>query len=149
MKTQGGEFESKSVEETFAHGEKFGAELKGGEIVLLDGNLGAGKTVFVKGLAHALGIAPVEISSPTFTLVNLHDEGRLTLYHLDLYRLDEGLPAAAAVDLDDLLAHENSVLVIEWAERLMDYPLPQESVWRISIAGDGDAPRRIIIASFI
>jgi tRNA A37 threonylcarbamoyladenosine biosynthesis protein TsaE len=69
----------------------------------------------------------------------------LLLYHIDLYRLDEGATAAHAVDLDEILTDENAVVVIEWAERLGRYPLP-ENICRISIAGDGDEPRRISIS---
>ena len=132
--------------ETYALGATVGAALKGGEILLLDGPLGAGKTVFVKGLAAALGIDATEVTSPSFTLVNRHDTAALTLYHLDLYRLPDGAAAAHAVDLDELLADERAVVVIEWAERLGRYPLPAP-VWRISLAGDGEAPRRIDIAA--
>lgn len=139
-----GEHLSHSVEETFALGERFGATLRGGEIVLLSGGLGAGKTIFVKGVAAALGISSQEITSPTFTLVNRHDEGRLPFYHLDLYRLDEQI-AARRVDLQELISDETAVILIEWAERLGDYPLPQEYVWRIAFEGDGDSPRRICI----
>ena len=121
-----------------------GARLEGGEILLLSGPLGAGKTIFVKGICAALGIAEEDVTSPSFTLVNPHS-GRLQLYHIDLYRLDEGATAAHAVDLDELLSEEKAVLVLEWAERMGNYPLP-ENVWRITIAGDGDSPRRISIA---
>jgi tRNA threonylcarbamoyladenosine biosynthesis protein TsaE len=137
-----GEWTSGSAGETFDLGRLVGASLAGGEILLLSGTLGAGKTVFVKGLASALGLDPDEVSSPSFTLVNRYDEGRLTLYHLDLYRLDEGAGAAHAVELDELLADERAVLVIEWAERMGLYPLPGPS-WRVSIDGDGEDPRRI------
>ena len=113
--------------------------------MLLSGPLGAGKTLFVKGICAALGIAEEEVTSPSFTLVNPH-AGRLQLYHLDLYRLDEGASAAHAVDLDDLLADEQAVIVIEWAERMGNYPLPG-NVWRIVIEGDGDAPREIVIVA--
>lgn len=111
---------------------------------MLDGPLGAGKTVFVKGLASALGIDPEEITSPSFTLVNPY-AGRLPLVHIDLYRLDQGAAAANAVDLEELLSDERAVVVIEWAERLGQYPLPA-NVWRIAISGDGDEPRNIKLA---
>ena len=135
---------SRSESETFALGERLGGELKGGEILLLNGPLGAGKTMLVKGIAAALGLDREEITSPSFTLVNPH-YGRLLLYHIDLYRLDEGASAAHAVDLDEILTDETAVVIIEWAERLRHYPLP-ENVWTISIAGDGDEPRRVTVA---
>jgi tRNA threonylcarbamoyladenosine biosynthesis protein TsaE len=140
-----GEWHSRDAGETFALGQQIGAQLTGGEILLLDGPLGAGKTVFVKGLAAALGIDPEEVTSPSFTLVNPY-AGRLPLFHLDLYRLDEGAAAAHAVDLEELLSDERAVVVIEWAERLGRYPLPA-NVWRIAIAGDGEEARSISITS--
>lgn len=139
-----GEWKSRDAAETFALGKQVGEQLSGGEIVLLRGPLGAGKTVFVKGLAAALVIDPEEVTSPSFTLVNPY-AGRLPLFHIDLYRLDEGA-AANAVDLDQLLSDERAVIVIEWAERLGQYPLPA-SVWHIAIAGDGEEPRQISIRS--
>jgi tRNA threonylcarbamoyladenosine biosynthesis protein TsaE len=138
-----GEWVSKAAAETFDLGKQIGAQLSGGEILLLSGPLGAGKTMFVKGIAAALGLDPGEVTSPSFTLVNPHS-GRLSFYHIDLYRLDEGASAAHAVDLDELLVDEKAVLVIEWAERLGRYPLPA-SAWRILISGDGDDPRTISI----
>jgi tRNA threonylcarbamoyladenosine biosynthesis protein TsaE len=140
-----GSFASRDERETFALGERFGAGLAGGEILLLDGPLGAGKTVFVKGLAAGLRIDVDEVTSPSFTLVNRYDGGRLTLYHLDLYRLPEGAAAAHAVDLEELLADERAVVVIEWAGRMGAYPLPAP-VWRVSLAGDGDDPRSISVS---
>jgi tRNA threonylcarbamoyladenosine biosynthesis protein TsaE len=92
------------------------SRLKAGDVVLLTGPLGAGKTAFVRGLAIGLDIDPGEVSSPTFTLIHEYRGGRLTLYHADLYRLeraateDLGLEEAGAAD---------GVLAIEWAERLM------------------------------
>ena len=141
-----GRWQSHSAQETFELGAQVGAHLAGGEIILLSGALGAGKTVFVKGMASALGIEEDEVTSPSFTLVNRYDDGRLTLYHLDLYRLNEGASAAHAVDLDELLTDERAVLIIEWAERMGHYPLPSP-VYRISITGDGDEPREIVIES--
>jgi tRNA threonylcarbamoyladenosine biosynthesis protein TsaE len=138
-----GEWISYQADETFNLGNRIGEQLAGGEIILLSGPLGAGKTIFVKGLASALGIDPEEVTSPSFTLVNPY-KGRLTLYHIDLFRLDEGASAAHAVDLDELLMDERAVIVIEWAERLGRYPLPSNT-WRITILGDGDEPRTISI----
>ena len=115
---------SHNQSETFDLGEDLGRELSGGEIILLNGPLGAGKTMLVKGIAAALGIDQEDVTSPSFTLVNPHP-GRLLLYHIDLYRLDEGATAAHAVDLDEILTDENAVVIIEWAERLGHYPLPE------------------------
>ena len=84
--------------ETFDLGVRIGEQLSGGEIILLNGPLGAGKTLLVKGVARALGLDEEDVTSPSFTLVNLH-QGRLLLYHIDLYRLEEGASAAHAVDL--------------------------------------------------
>jgi len=136
-----GEFASSSPAETFNYGHLLGSRLAGGEILLLSGPLGAGKTIFVKGICAALGIAEDEVTSPSFTLVNPYS-GHLQLYHIDLYRLDEGASAAHAVDLDELLSDEGAVIVIEWAERMGNYHLPS-NVWRISLSGDGDSPRQI------
>ena len=140
-----GEFVSKTERETFDLGARIGAALSGGEIILLDGPLGAGKTVLVKGIAHAVGLNEEEVTSPSFTLVNPH-QGRLLLYHIDLYRLKAGAAAAYAVDLDEILKDESAVVIIEWAERLGHYPLPA-NVWSVSIAGDGDERRKISVAA--
>lgn len=139
-----GEWTSRSESETFAIGNQLGLQLRGGEILLLDGPLGAGKTIFVKGLAAGLEVDADEVTSPSFTLVNPH-RGRLPIFHIDLYRLDAGAAAAHAVDLDELLGDESAVIVIEWAARLGRYPLPL-CVWHIKIQGDGDAARNIVIS---
>jgi len=138
-----GEWISNSERETFDLGVRIGTQLSGGEILLLSGPLGAGKTMLVKGIAHAIGLDEEDITSPSFTLVNPH-QGRLLLYHIDLYRLDEGSSAAHAVDLDEILTDEGAVVIIEWGERLGRYPLPA-GVWQVSISGDGDSPRQISI----
>ena len=104
-----------SEQKTAAVGRDLGATLSAGDVVLLYGDLGAGKTAFVKGLAEGLGIARDEVSSPTFTLVQEYRGGRLTLYHVDLYRIDDPR------ELDDLgldEVAEEGVLAIEWAEKL-------------------------------
>ena len=141
-----GEITSDNQADTFELGVRIGEALRGGEILLLSGALGAGKTVLVKGIAHALGVDEEDVTSPSFTLVNPY-AGRLRVYHIDLYRLDEGASAAHAVDLDEILTDENAVVIIEWAERLGHYPLPKENTWRISLTGDGEEPRRISVGA--
>src|SRR5437764_14614957 len=131
---------SQNETETFDLGERLGLALRGGEIVLLDGPLGAGKTMLVKGIASALGIDKEDVTSPSFTLVNPH-YGRLLLVHIDLYRLDEGATAAHAVDLDEILTDERALVDIEWADQLGRYPHP-EDVRRNPNRRARDAPQR-------
>ena len=139
------EITTHSPEETMAFGRSLTELLAPPKLVLLCGELGAGKTTLVKGIAAAFEAAAEEdVTSPSFTLVNPYD-GRLRVFHVDLYRLDEGASAAHAVDLDEILTDENAVVIIEWAERMGRYPLPKENVWRISITGDGEEPRAIKI----
>jgi tRNA threonylcarbamoyladenosine biosynthesis protein TsaE len=114
-----GEFITHSAEETFTLARSIGEQLKGGEVFLLKGDLGAGKTIFAKGLAAGLGIVATDVTSPSFTLVNVH-EGRLRFYHIDLYRLEAG--AHQGLGLEEIFADENAVTVIEWAERLGNVP---------------------------
>ena len=106
---------TRSEQETAAVARALAAELRAGDIVLLSGNLGAGKTAFVRGLAEGLGIDPLAVSSPTFTLVHEYRGGRLTLYHVDLYRLSR----AATDDLGlEELGVRDGVLAVEWPDRL-------------------------------
>jgi tRNA threonylcarbamoyladenosine biosynthesis protein TsaE len=100
-----------------ALGEVFGNLSLGGEVYLLDGPLGSGKTQWVKGLGRGLGVQGV-INSPSFTLVRPH-AGRLTLHHIDLYRLDSAL-LCQGLDLDSLVSSE-AVLAIEWSERFASF----------------------------
>jgi tRNA threonylcarbamoyladenosine biosynthesis protein TsaE len=105
---------SHSPAETLALGEQWGRAAESGLVIGLSGDLGAGKTQFVKGMARGLGIAEC-VHSPTFALVNIYAGGRLTLFHVDLYRLDTQEQIAAA-GLDDYLK-PLGVTVVEWAER--------------------------------
>lgn len=121
-----------SEAETAAAGRNLAKTLASGSVILLSGDLGAGKTAFVRGLAGGLGVDPAEVSSPTFTLIQEYAGGRLPLYHVDLYRL-----TPAEVDdlgLDDLLI-EGGVTAIEWSDRL---PRPVEDAIHVRIElGEG------------
>lgn len=106
--------ETAAVEETAALARALGAGLRGGEVILLHGELGAGKTAFVKGLAEGLGADPGEVASPTFVLLTWYP-GRLKLWHADLYRLGDA--DAGELGLEELPGPDG-VLAVEWAERL-------------------------------
>ena len=135
---------SRTPEETFLLGERLGSELRSSDVVLLRGGLGAGKTLLTKGMVQALGFDVDEVTSPSFALVNLYKTEEHNIYHIDLWRVDEG-DAAFAVGLDELLEDPRAIVIIEWAERLGKYELPTRVIL-IDIEGDGDDPRRITIA---
>jgi len=127
---------SRSPDDTAALGEQWGKEARPGWVIGLSGELGAGKTQLVKGLARGLG-SPARVHSPTFALVNTYAGGRLLLVHLDLYRLDTAEQIAAA-GLEEFLRNESGVTVIEWAERWfgpIDCPEPGPSGMQPFVAG--------------
>ncbi|PKN33343.1 MAG: tRNA (adenosine(37)-N6)-threonylcarbamoyltransferase complex ATPase subunit type 1 TsaE [Deltaproteobacteria bacterium HGW-Deltaproteobacteria-19] len=135
--------ETKNADVTRALGRLLGTVLKAGDVVALTGELGAGKTCLTQGIAEGLGISgEYRITSPTFTLVNEYP-GRLTLYHVDVYRL------AGQTDLYDLGFDEFSegqgVVVIEWAEKIRE-AVPEGALW-IFLSYVDDATRRIEIAA--
>jgi tRNA threonylcarbamoyladenosine biosynthesis protein TsaE len=131
-----------SESETAAVGRDLAGTLRAGDVVLLYGDLGAGKTAFVKGLAEGLGIAREEVSSPTFTLVQEYRGGRLTLYHVDLYRLDDPREIVD-LGLDEIAA--GGVLAIEWAEKL-DATLKPSGYVEVRIAHREDDARHIDVS---
>jgi tRNA threonylcarbamoyladenosine biosynthesis protein TsaE len=132
---------TQSESETAQAGRALAASLQPGAVVLLSGDLGAGKTAFVRGLADGLGIDPAEVTSPTFTLVQEYRGGQLPLYHVDLYRLKP----AEVEDLGlDELTLQGGVTAIEWPDRL---PRPFEDAIAVQIDhGEGSA-RTIRIGS--
>jgi tRNA threonylcarbamoyladenosine biosynthesis protein TsaE len=124
---------TQSEDETAAAGRSLAATLSAGSVVLLYGDLGAGKTAFVKGLADGLGASPDDVSSPTFTIMQEYRGGRLPLFHVDLYRLND-LREIEDLGLDEIAA--DGVLAIEWAEKIRDVAGRSLTV-RIA-HGDGD-----------
>jgi tRNA threonylcarbamoyladenosine biosynthesis protein TsaE len=118
-------FISNSAEETVAAGRAHARTVRPGEVLALAGDLGAGKTQFVKGLVAGLGSA-APVTSPTFTLIHEYTGGRLPVYHLDFYRL-ENRAAAVRLGLDDYFFGDG-VSVVEWADRFPDL-IPPDAVW--------------------
>jgi tRNA threonylcarbamoyladenosine biosynthesis protein TsaE len=134
-------FITRSESETAAVGRELALTLSEGAVVLLFGDLGAGKTAFVRGLAEGLGLEPADVSSPTFTLIQEYRGGRVPLLHADLYRLDDPR------EIDDLGLDElgsGAVLAIEWADKL-PHPSGGAIVVRIDHAEDTE---RVVTVEF-
>ncbi len=143
-------FETRSAEQTEAIGAAVGRRLRAGDVLALSGDLGAGKTCFVRGLARGLNIRG-PVASPTFVLINEH-RGRVRLYHVDLYRIHDPIEAAE-IGIEELLPSEDGVTAIEWAERIdewipaeavrirIEIPSPESRLWKI--AGGVDLTTRI------
>lgn len=142
MKTVKRQVETRSAEETQALAAQVEAELPTGAVVCLHGDLGAGKTCFVQGLARALGVRR-PVGSPTFTLINEY-RGRRGLAHIDLYRI-RGAADAFGLGLEDYLAHYDGIVAIEWAERAAE--LLPEDCWHVWMAAgaDGEESRQVIV----
>jgi tRNA threonylcarbamoyladenosine biosynthesis protein TsaE len=132
---------STSEEETYATARDLAATLRLPAHILLYGDLGAGKTLFAKGLADGLGVADVdEVSSPTFTLINQYT-GRVKIYHIDLYRIETG--AVLDLGLEEIFDEQNAAVIVEWAERLGDFPTP--GAMRVFLSYVDEHSRRIEI----
>jgi tRNA threonylcarbamoyladenosine biosynthesis protein TsaE len=133
-------FISHNPADTESLGERWGRAAQPGLVIGLSGDLGAGKTQLVKGLARGLGI-PAGVHSPTFTLVNEYGGGRLRLFHLDLYRLETRRQMVSA-GLEEFL-QPDGVTVIEWAEKMED-----GKIIKVKIEIVGDTERRIVYDDF-
>ena len=134
-------FISHSPAETEALGERFGRAAQRGLVIALSGDLGAGKTQFVRGLARGLGISG-RVHSPTFTLVNEYDGGRLKLFHLDLYRLETAEQILSA-GIEEYLKPDG-VSVVEWAERLECFKFQVSSFKNVKVEIISESERKII-----
>ena len=130
---------SLSEDETAELGRTLARGMKGGELVLLEGELGLGKTVFARGIATGLGIAAEDVNSPSFTLVQEYSGGRLPMFHVDLYRLMSG-EEVETLGLDDLLASD-AIVVVEWGDKLPPHHKRGAITVRFHDVGEGS--RRI------
>lgn len=135
------EYICKNEKQTQKLAKKFAKNLQGGEIVLLDGDLGAGKTTFTKYLAKYLKVKE-HITSPTFTIVNEYSSGRVGLYHFDMYRL-ENIDEARELGLSEYFNNKNYVSIIEWPERIAGI-LPKSCI-TIKIEKLGETQRKFCI----
>lgn len=126
---------SLSEEETEALGARLARSLRAGDLVLLEGDLGLGKTVFVRGVAAELGVPPEDVSSPSFTLVQEYRGGSMPVFHIDLYRL-ESAEEVGTLGLEDILGGGGLALV-EWGERLPPFYRRECTVVRFYDRGEG------------
>lgn len=131
---------SKSVEETIRAGYELGKQLKPGDVVCLNGDLGAGKTHFVKGVASAFGITPEKVSSPTYTLIHEYS-GDIPVYHFDCYRLKHE-QEALEIGAEEYFYGEG-VCLVEWPKKVEGF-IPEEATW-VEISHLPDTNRKIII----
>lgn len=129
---------SETYDQTIEVAAQFAKHLKAGDIVLLQGDLGAGKTTFTKGLAKGLGIKINEVSSPTFILMNFY-EGKLPIYHFDFYRLTKD-QELKSVEMDEYF-YGKGVSIIEWPERLGD--LAPKEYFKVALEHEGEHQRGI------
>jgi tRNA threonylcarbamoyladenosine biosynthesis protein TsaE len=132
---------SVSEEQTYAAAQELARNLKTPAHILLYGELGAGKTMFAKGLAAGFGVSDVdEVSSPTFTLVNEYS-GRIKIYHIDLYRIETG--ALDGLGLEEIFDDADAAVIVEWAERLGNFDTP--GAVRVFLSYVDDHSRKIDI----
>ena len=138
------EFTTESAEETIELGRELAKMLAPPKLVLLRGDLGAGKTTLVKGIAEAFGAASeYDVTSPTFTLIHEYRGPAATLYHIDLYRVDTQRELET-LGLDDLMG-ENSILLIEWGEKFTRFE--RERDVEIALARAGEDRRKIVVSA--
>ncbi|MEQ8318103.1 MAG: tRNA (adenosine(37)-N6)-threonylcarbamoyltransferase complex ATPase subunit type 1 TsaE [Phycisphaerales bacterium] len=135
--------ETNSPQETEAWAAAFAATLAAGDLLALEGDLGAGKTTLVRGLAKGLGIDPGLVSSPTFALMNEYEGGRLTLVHIDAYRMT-GPEELAGLGWDRLLEDPSVVIALEWPSRV-EGSLPPHRTTTIALEHVGDGERSITV----
>ena len=142
---------SDSAEATEYCGEDIAVRLEPGDVILLEGDLAAGKTTLVRGLVRALGGDDTDVSSPTFVLLQSYGcEGReiTTVHHVDLYRLGEKISDLREIGIEDVLSDPGAVIAVEWPKDALATWIPHDArVWRVVITTDDDDARQIEIAA--
>ena len=140
---------SRSAENTQSAGRDLATRLRPGDVVLLEGDLAAGKTTFVRGLVGGLGGDTQLVSSPSFVLLQTYDcsaRGINALHHVDLYRLGENIADLREVGLEDVLSDDVAVVAVEWPKNTLAAWIPIDArVWRIAITTEEDDSRQIVI----
>jgi tRNA threonylcarbamoyladenosine biosynthesis protein TsaE len=137
---------SSTPDESYELGVRIGGEMRPQDVILLSGELGAGKTLLTKGMLEGLDFDADEVTSPSFTLVNLYKTTNIDVFHIDLWRLETSSKAEHAVGLDEILENPRAAVIIEWPDRLSSIPFSRR-VFSITIRGDGDDPRVIEITN--
>jgi tRNA threonylcarbamoyladenosine biosynthesis protein TsaE len=138
--------ETHSPEETVDLGRILAAQLAPPKLILLRGELGAGKTTLVKGIAEAFDAAKQEeVTSPTFTLIHEYRGQEITIYHIDLYRIDTERELAT-LGIDDLLRDQHNLVLIEWGEKFPRFVAERDV--EIAFERTGDTERKITLSSF-
>ena len=140
---------SASAEETEAAGKRLAGHLRAGDVVLLEGDLAAGKTTFVRGFLRGLSGDSEAVSSPSFVLLQTYDCSARdinTLHHVDLYRLRENIADLREVGLEDVLSDDGTVVAVEWPKNTLATWIPTDArVWRVTITTNDDDTRTIEI----
>lgn len=138
---------SRSTRETESAGRELAERLRAGDVVLLEGDLAAGKTTFVRGLTRGLGGEPDAVSSPSFVLLQSYDcafRGITVLHHVDLFRLAENVADLREVGLEEILSDPSAVVAVEWPKDVIAVWIPADArSWRIAITIQPDGSRTI------
>ena len=141
---------TESADATEILGKKLAANLRAGDVLLLEGDLAAGKTTLVRGLLDGLGGDPVVVSSPSFVLLQSYDcdsNGINVLHHLDLYRLGERIADLREIGVEEILSDQAAVVAVEWPKDTLATWIPADArTWRIALTTEEDDSRRIEIA---
>jgi tRNA threonylcarbamoyladenosine biosynthesis protein TsaE len=141
--------DSHSTDETETLGGELAVELAGGDVILLEAELAAGKTAFVRGLVRGLGGDSTDVSSPTFVLVQSYDcsAGLIsTVHHVDLYRLGERITDLREIGIEDIVSDQSAVTAVEWPKKAIATWIPPGTrLWKVGIAVNDDDTRTISI----